>query len=285
MSVYEAYELYIQKEIVERNGSIKTLKNYRCSLHSLLRAIGGDFDITYLTTETVSVWYKFMYEMANSDTTIHHNLGRLRSVLKYLKRNGLNVLDYDFIDLPKIKQRIPSYIEPEEVRKIIDALPTLRDKALVACLFSTGCRISELLNLNRDDVKSREVVVLGKGSKYRTVFVSETAYGLLQSYLRTRKDKNPALFISSQYRRITTSRVAQIIHIATAEAGIDKIVTPHTFRHSFATDLVKKGANIVAVKDLLGHVSINTTQMYTHTNKPYLKNIYEKYHTSDIINE
>lgn len=279
MSVNEAYELYIQKEIIERNGAEKTLKNYRCSLHSLLRAIGGDFDISFLTTETVSVWYRYMCEMANSETTIHHNLGRLRNVLKYLKRSGMNVLDYDFIDLPKIKQRIPNYAEPDEIKKIIDCLPTLRDKALVSCLFSTGCRISELLNLNRDDVKGREIVVLGKGSKYRTVFMSLSAYELLQSYLASRKDNIPALFVSSQYRRITASRVAQIIHIATAEAGIDKVITPHTFRHSFATNLVRNGANILAVKDLLGHVSIQTTQIYTHTNKPYLKEIHDKYHS------
>lgn len=279
MFVSEAFDLYMFEEIKLKNGADKTRRNYQTSCNSLLRSL-GDFEIRLLTLAHISRWKMDMDARGNSPATLKHQLCHIRAVLKFLNKRGYSLLDPKAIELPSVKRMKPTFIEYGEVQKVIDAATNDRDKAIISCLFSSGCRISELLNLNREDVTSQEITVLGKGSKYRTVYIDDQAWKYLQTYLESRKDHIPALFVSGQYRRITLSRVQQIIHVLQAEAGIEQNLTPHVFRHSYASDLVKNGADILAVRDLLGHSNVGTTQIYTHLSQKHLKEQYQKHHSS-----
>lgn len=278
MLVREAFAQYIFEEIKLKNGAEKTQRNYTTSLNSISEAL-GDIPIKLLTLGHITRWKMYMDSKGNSPSTIKHQLCHVRSVLRFLKRRGYDVLDYRMIDLPKVIRSKPTYLEYGEVQKVIDATENIRDKAIIACLFSTGCRISELLNLNIEDVQSQEITVLGKGSKYRRVYIDDKAWNYLQMYLESRKDRIPALFVSGQYRRITVSRVQQILHVLEADVGLEKNLTPHVMRHSYATDLMVNGAHIVSVKELLGHSSVSTTQMYLHTTENKLKEDFNKYHS------
>jgi len=158
-------------------------------------------------------------------------------------------------------------------------------------LFSTGLRVSELVSLNRDNVNlsRREFMVRGKGQKDRPVFISQAAADAVQDYLDERKDSLPALFLNNSrnqpmvgtkgdYRRLTPRSIERIINKYVRMAGITKHVTPHTLRHSFATDLLTNGADLRSVQSLLGHSNISTTQIYTHVTDPQLREIHEKFH-------
>lgn len=278
MLLREAFAQYIFEEIQLKNGAEKTRKNYTTSLNSISQAL-GDIPIKLLTIEHVTRWKMYMDSKGNSPATIKHQLCHVRSVLRFLKKRGYDVLDYRMIDLPKVLRSKPTYLEYGEVQRVIDATENLRDKAIISCLFSTGCRISELLNLNIEDVQTQEVTVLGKGSKYRRVYIDDKAWEYLQTYLETRKDRIPALFVSGQYRRITVSRVQQILHVLEADVGLEKNLTPHVMRHSYATDLVRNGADIMAVKDLMGHQTVKTTEIYTHLSQNHLKEQYQMHHS------
>lgn len=277
MRLTEAFHQYRIEAIQLQGLSDKTWKNHRTAMNSLV-ACTGDLPIQLLTLDHIVQWKMYMTDRGNSASTISHNLGRLRNILRFCSSRRMNVLDYRDVTLPKVIHKMPTYVYSEEVKAMIDATDNLRDKAIMACLFSTGCRISELLNLNREDIRGDEVMVTGKGSKTRMVFIEPTAMRYLQDYLESRKDHLTPLFVSGQRRRITVQRVEQFVHDCADAAGIDKNITPHSFRHGFATDLVKNGADIISVKDMMGHNSIQTTQIYTHMSNPHLRSVHKKYH-------
>lgn len=264
MLLSEAYNLFTHREIVLKGGADKTRRNYETSLNSLLAAV-GDIPVALVTLEHVARWQEYQYKLGHQSSTIKSNQGTLRCVLRFLKKHGVDVLDYRDIELPKVNKKKHVVLDYSEVQDMIDATDSPRDKAIVACLFSTGCRISELLDLNRGDIVNGEATVLGKGSKLRPVFFDDKALEYLDEYLATRKDRLPPLFISGQYRRITVSRVEQILHILSQHAGIEKVVTPHVFRHSNITNYIINGAPMGVVSRMAGHSSIKTTlDIYTH---------------------
>ena len=168
----------------------------------------------------------------------------------------------------------------------------LRDRAIIELLYSGGLRVSELVNLNRDSINlsKKEFMVRGKGSKDRPIFISDACADRLQDYLDARTDSLPALFLnnsrnlqavdtSGNYRRITARSIERIVEKYARMAGITKHVSPHTLRHSFATDLLMNGADIRAVQSLLGHADISTTQIYTHVTDAHLKEVHKKFHS------
>ncbi len=186
-----------------------------------------------------------------------------------------------------------------KVERILDAIPAddqpqhLRDRAILELLFSSGLRVSELVNLDQGHVntKRREFMVRGKGQKDRPVFISVSAADHVDAYLASRSDTLAPLFLnysrnsvadtSGNYRRLTPRSIQRIITKYTKLAGITKHVTPHTMRHSFATDLLMNGADIRSVQSMLGHSNISTTQVYTHVTDAHLRDVYEKFHTHD----
>lgn len=258
-------------------GSEKTARNYRSVLNSLLAAT-DDIAVELLTYEHLLRWKMKLDAEGKSPTTISSNLSSLREVLKYLRKHGLNVIDPRDIELPRKIVREPDYLDRPEVRDMIECAIRPRDKALIATLWSTGGRISEVLSFDRDTVKDGQAVVLGKGSKYVTLYIDYYAQKLIDHYLDERTDKLPPLFISGQMRRLTVSRAEQVINQIAAETGITKHVTPHTFRHSYATDLLKNGADLRSVQTLLHHSQITTTMRYTHVSDKAKEEAYKRHH-------
>ena len=233
--------------------------------------------------------------------TQNYHVIALRNFLKYLAKRDIKTLAADKIELAKQSPREVDFLEGEELERLLkspegDSLRALRDRALLELLFSTGLRVSEICKLNRDSINSTkgEFSVRGKGEKIRVVFLSDTARVSIKTYLDKRKDIEPALFVripkgkksaqggESQAKysqlRLTSRSVQRIIRQYAIKAGIPRKVTPHTLRHSFATDLLISGADIRSVQVMLGHSSITTTQIYTHITDKQLKETYKNFH-------
>jgi site-specific recombinase XerD len=223
--------------------------------------------------------------------TQNYYLIALRSFLKYLAKIGVKSLPPDRIELAKVPERSLDLITADELFRLLDAPDTgtirgLRDRTMMELLFSTGLRVSELCALPREiNLKLDELTVRGKGEKIRVVFLSDEAKKWLKSYLEKRNDMDEALFVQISSKiakrdnsRLTTRSVERIIKHYAIKAGIPKKVTPHVIRHSFATDLLRNGADLRSVQMLLGHSNIATTQIYTHFTDSELKRVHKQFH-------
>lgn len=229
-------------------------------------------------------------------STQNYYLIALRSLLTFFADRDIISLPPEKVKLAKIgKERKVHFLTFEQIEKLLETPDVntrigLRDRAILEILFSTGLRVSELVSLNRDqikipeNIKDLELTIIGKGGSLRTVFISERALTWLKKYLDTRKDKDKALFI--HYRgpkkselRLTTRAVEKMVKKYCLQAGIPIVTTPHSIRHSFATDLLIQGVDLRLVQEFLGHKNIATTQVYTHVTKHHLKEIHRKYHS------
>jgi site-specific recombinase XerD len=310
MYVADLINEFLESLEVENGRSRYTTRNYELCLSRLLE-FQNDFDpendlkpedITQEWLRKYRLWlnrYQTEKGKGLSVTTQAYHLIALRGFLKYLAKRNIKALDPVLVELPRTHRPQVTFLHVDEIDRILAEIPLdtedgLRDRAIFELLFSTGLRISELTGLNRGDVNltRREFMVRGKGQKDRPVFISQSAADAVQDYLDERKDKLPALFLnnsrnqpmvgtSGDYRRLTPRSIERIINKYVRAAGITKHVTPHTLRHSFATDLLMNGADLRSVQSLLGHSNISTTQIYTHVTDPHLKDIHEKFH-SDV---
>lgn len=231
-----------------------------------------------------------------SINTQNHNIIIIRSFLKFIQKKGIETLSPEKIELAKTPQRQVDFLEKEELGRLLNAcsgesLQKLRDRAILEVLFSSGLRVSELtsLDIEKINLSRQEFSIRGKGGKLRIIFISDRAKKYLEKYLSKRKDLDPALFVRiiknptiiEDSLRLTTRSIQRIIKKYTLKAGILKEVTPHTLRHTFATDLLENGADIRFVQALLGHSSINTTQIYTHVTNKNLRLIHQKFHNKN----
>ena len=296
---------FIEHMEVERGVSAHTARNYRLYIDRLVE-FAGDIKVSDINNELVRKYRLWLNRFVNfngddlSPLTQSYHLIALRNFLKYLQERDISSLEPTKVRLPKTARKQVSFLYTDEIKRILDEIDlssntSLRDKAIVELLFSSGLRVSELVNLNRDNVntKRREFMVRGKGSKDRPIFISEEAASSLDEYLGSRTDNLKPLFLntsrntgyednnSGDYRRISARSVQRIISKYSKLAGITKKVSPHTMRHSFATDLLINGADIRSVQSMLGHSSIATTQIYTHVTDAHLKEVYEKFHSQD----
>jgi site-specific recombinase XerD len=291
---------FIEHLEVERGRSQKTAENYYLYLQRLIE-FAGDEPITTLNAELVRKWRLWLnrYESQNGETlstiTQSYHLIALRSFLSYCSKRGIATLTPEKIELPKVRRKQVSFLNGDEVIRLIGAIKTqddvgVRDRAIIELLFSSGLRVSELVNLNRDHInlKRGEFSVRGKGQKDRPVFVSPEASEWLAAYLETRSDSFVPLFIRytgsqptdtrGEDMRLTPRTIQRIVSKYALLAGITKHVSPHTMRHSFATDLLMNGADLRSVQSMLGHSNISTTQVYTHVTDPHLKEVHKKFH-------
>jgi site-specific recombinase XerD len=224
-------------------------------------------------------------------STQNYHLIALRSFLKYLVRIDVLSLAPEKIELAKQEMRQVEFLEAEELDRLLrvvaeqQGILALRDKAILELLFSTGLRVSELTHLKIENInlKRDEFTIRGKGGKLRVVFLSSTAKDALKAYLSKRRDASPFLFVSHDRAHkntggLTPRSVQRIVERTAREAGITKHITPHTLRHTFATDLLLSGADIRSVQSLLGHASITTTQIYTHVTNNQMKEVHKKFH-------
>jgi len=292
---------YIEHLEVEGGRSSKTAENYKLYLERFVE-FSEDTAVGKISTEMLRKYRLWLNRYKNdlgeplAIITQSYHLIALRGFLTYLSKRDINSLSPEKIELPKVSRKQVTFLHFDEVTRMLEAIDTsdetgLRDRAIIELLFSSGLRVSELVNLNRDHVntKHREFMVRGKGQKDRPVFIGEIAAEHVAEYLRARLDNLPPLFlsysrnnISSQtgdYRRLTARSIQRIISKYARLAGITKHVSPHTMRHSFATDLLMNGADIRSVQSMLGHSNISTTQIYTHVTDAHLREVYEKFHS------
>ena len=294
---------YLEYLEIERNRSVKTIENYARYLDRFIQFSGsdGDSDIAGITEDGIRQYRLWLNRKKDEKTgeplkriTQNYHIIALRNFLKYLAKRGIRSVSPEKVELGKQEDRQVSFLEPSELERLLEApggngLPDVRDRALLATLFSTGMRVSELCSLNRDmvSVERGELSVRGKGGKVRPVFISEDAGKRLGAWLKARVDMDPALFIriprnakfgSYDDLRLTPRSIQRIVRGRAVAAGIvGKKVSPHTLRHSFATDLLRNGADIRSVQALLGHSSVTTTQIYTHVTDKGLREVHQKF--------
>ena len=293
---------YMEYIEVERGRSLKTVENYSLYINRLIE-FAGDIDVSKIDAELLRkyrLWlnrYKDDRGQNLAKITQAYHLIALRGFLAYLSKRDIRSLAPDKVELPKVSRKQVTFLNYDEIEQLLSQIdsPTeqsLRDKAIVELLFSSGLRVSELINLNRDHINlnKREFTVRGKGNKDRPVFISQTTTKAVSDYIKTRKDNLVPLFISysrnsktpnlaGDFRRLTARSVERMVTKYARLAGITKHVTPHTMRHSFATDLLINGADIRSVQAMLGHSNIGTTQIYTHVTDKHLKEMYDKFHS------
>lgn len=282
---------YLDHLEIEKNRSIKTRVNYERYLKRFLEysKISKPSQISQDLVRQYRLWLNRQLIKKN---TQNYYLIALRNFLKYLAKRDVETLSADKIELGKQSERQVIFLEENELERLLGApdsksFKSLRDRAILELLFSTGLRVSELCNLNRDSVnlKSGEFAVRGKGDKVRLVFLSDTAKEAIKNYLEKRGDVDDALFIrniknpaKADNLRLTTRSVERLVKYYAAKAGLTKKITPHSLRHSFATDLLMNGADIRSVQALLGHSNITTTQIYTHITDKQLREVHQAFH-------
>ncbi|MFA5410570.1 MAG: tyrosine recombinase XerC [Candidatus Omnitrophota bacterium] len=285
-------ERYIEKFMryleIEKNYSQHTILNYRLDLEDFSKFLGETAieNIDYLALR------KYLAVLKEKDLgtrTVGRHLSTLRSFFKFLTREGLLKTNPILIlSSPKQDKHLPQFLTEEEVAKLIAAaMPkaeknerALRDRAILETFYSTGMRISEVVGLNISDIDfiSGTVKVMGKGKKERLVPIGECALGALKTYLDRRKRQAEALFLNKNDKRITDRGVRNIVRKYLGLASIRQGISAHTLRHSFATHLLNRGADLRSVQELLGHANLSTTQIYTHLSTEKLKSVYQKAH-------
>ena len=280
MTISEAYDRYISEYLQIKGVDKNQVFHHRACLRYWLEII-GDKDISEIDLEDVALFQSKLktHEQHRCNNTIHNYICDIRMMLKYWKLRGEDCLDFNLIPAPKKDAVVPAFLSAEEVQQIIDATDIIRTKFIISLLFSSGIRVSELVQLNRDSIKDGVFTVIGKGRKPRICFTDARTNYYMKQYLEARKDRSDALILTKDGTRASVSTIQLIIRNATDKARIHKHVSPHTFRHSFATNYIENGGNIRHLADLLGHASLNTTAHYTHIVNNDLYREYRKFHT------
>jgi site-specific recombinase XerD len=295
MDIEGAKRQFLEYLEIERGRSVKTIENYDryLSRFFMRMEVKSVSNITEQKVRDFRLWLNRQPGVSGSmkRRTQNYYMIALRAFLKFLRKREVEALSPEKIELAKLPERGLDLITNSELDRLLkapsgDSTQALRDKAILELLFSTGLRVSELCAQNSDiDLSRDELSVRGKGDKVRVVFLSDSAKNAVRAYLKARKDMDEPLFVAegkgtkSKDNRLTPRSIEQLVKKYATKAGITKKVTPHVVRHSFATDLLSNGADIRSVQALLGHASINTTQIYTHVTDAHLREVHKKYHS------
>ena len=271
-----------------KNASPKTIENYSLRVNRFIEYI-WDVDADKIKMMHIQDFRTYLIKQGLSPKTVNYHAVWLRSFFKFMLRNDVETLSPEKIDLAKIPPRRVSYLSENQVQNILDApwifeknpLKIMRDKAILATLYWTGLRVTELITLKTKDIKLSEsqFSVIGKGSKLRSVFLTQDAKEKLKKYILSRWDDSEYLFISlswnSYWEPLSRNSIESLVKKYAESVWITEKVTPHTLRHSFATSLLRRWADIRSVQALLGHSSIQTTQIYTHVDDKYLQKVHD----------
>jgi tyrosine recombinase XerC len=281
----EKYLAYIEHN---KNFSSQTLRAYRNDLNQYLSFIRdeGCKSLENVTRLIFRTFLAYLKKQEYSKTTVARKVVSIRSFYKYLCKEGfLECSPAENVRTPKQDRKLPGFMSISEIETLLDipdstSLPGLRDRAIMETLYSTGIRVSELASLNVADINYNNglIKVRGKGKKERIVPVGNHALQSIRSYLDKRNSDSRALFLNNRNGRLTDRSVARMLEKHIKKAGMNPGISPHTFRHSFATHLLDRGADLRSVQELLGHANLSTTQIYTHITTERLKEVYNKAH-------
>ncbi|PIR59296.1 MAG: hypothetical protein COU69_00845 [Candidatus Pacebacteria bacterium CG10_big_fil_rev_8_21_14_0_10_56_10] len=298
-------EAFLEHLEVERNLSRLTIRNYRHYLNRFSDWFEsqGHHRVTELNQDLLRGYRVYLARFVDeqgrtlSKRTQSYHIIALRSWMKWLVKQDVEVLNPEKIDLPKAESHQTKFLSSQHIERLL-AQPKLsdqtglRDRAIMEVLFSTGLRVSELVSLNRDqlDTSRREFGVVGKGRRPRVVFLSDRAADWLERWLRSRKDDWRPVFIrmsgsqpditsDGEQMRLTTRSVQRLVDSYSRRAKLPIKISPHSIRHSFATDFLANGGGLRDIQEMLGHKSISTTQIYTHLTRPQLKRLHQKFHS------
>jgi len=291
---------YLEHLEIEKNRSPKTMENYGRYLDRFFQfaKVSSPADIT---EDMIRQYRLHLNRLKDRDgntlkkVTQNYHIIALRNFLKYLAKRDIKSVAAEKVELGKQEDREVTFLETDELERLLkspegNALDALRDRAVLGTLFSTGMRVSELCSLDRDkiDTTRGELSIRGKGGKIRVVFLSDDAKEDIKQYISRRSDVDEALFIQipksktlskNDSLRLTPRSIQRIVGKYATKAGIvGKNVSPHTLRHSYATDLLRNGADIRSVQSLLGHSSVTTTQIYTHVTDKQLREVHKRFH-------
>jgi site-specific recombinase XerD len=313
--LHDQVRAFLEHCEIDRNLSPGTVRMYSVYLDAFLAWAAGE-KITAaedIDPEVARRYRLHLYRRVSPITrrplsrgTQSSYLIALRSLLRYLARSGTDAMPADRIELGKGSGRSLKFLDSRQMGRLLAAVdtgnePGMRDRAILELLFSTGLRVSELVALDRHQVnlESREFSVIGKGRKVRVVFMTDDAAAAIQRYLDMRKDRFKPLFI--RYRghsageesasgraaldgegwRLSSRSVERLVAKYVRESGLGIKATPHTLRHSFATDLLFNGADLRSVQEMLGHANLATTQIYTHVTNPQLRAVHRQFHSGN----
>lgn len=287
---------FIHYLIVEKGLAKNTIVSYERDLKSYTKFLKNTEKLTSLNevnrTQIIH-FLSFLKDQGKSSKTMARHVASIRAFHQFLLRE--RAVDHDpsvHIESPQMERSLPKVLNMQEVETLLDSPKAndhfgIRDKAMLELLYATGIRVSELIGLNMGDVHITMGFIrcVGKGNKERIIPIGKAATTALTHYIQegrkhfvSKKHQDDSFFLNHHGRRLTRQGFWKILKRLAAEAGIEKELTPHTLRHSFATHLLENGADLRAVQEMLGHADISTTQIYTHVTKTRLKDVYSQFH-------
>jgi integrase/recombinase XerC len=295
--MHSAAEAFLNHLRIERNCSPLTIKSYREDLESIFEyfreRVGAVPAPAETTVAMLRGYVAYMHECEYARSTMARRLACLRSLFRFCCREGYAATNpAKALRTPRAGRRLPHFLSTEQAAKLLEAPPAntpagLRDRAILETLYSAGLRVAELASLDIDDWDCDAGVlrVIGKGRKERFAPIGQYAAQSLARWLEVREPdpraqapQQAAMFLNKRGRRLTTRSVGRLLEKYIRQTGLDKLTTPHTLRHSFATHLLDGGADLRSVQELLGHKSLTTTQIYTHVSTKRLRAAYEQAH-------
>lgn len=281
---------YLEYLKYQKNYSDETIHSYSIDIEEFLDYINSEcINICEVSYDVVKAWLINLDEKKNKSTTVSRKISSLRGFYKYLINN--KVIDsnpFSLVSLPKKERHLPRFFYYNELEEMFQ-VPKLntalgqRDRLLLEMLYATGVRVSELVNIKVSDINGEEIKVLGKGNKERIVEFGDYAESILELYLKEgykhlNIKKSEYLFLNNRGGKLTTRGVRYILDNIINKTTIDKKISPHMLRHTFATHLLNEGCDLLTVQELLGHESLTATSIYTHITNDRLKEVYFKCH-------
>ena len=270
---------FIEYIAAERGLSINTLHAYSSDIRLFLKGQKGCEEVS---DRDLFAFMERLKKEGYHQNSIARIWTSLKLFLRFLEKEGIlkaNVAE--LWESPKLKAALPTVLTEDEVRVLLEGCGNVFDRAILEFLYATGIRVSELCNLNLFDVDETTLRVKGKGGKERIVPIALRTVQVLDQYLLKRKKEireNPPLFINNRGKRISRQFVWTLVKLYAEKAGINKQVSPHTLRHSYATHLLENGADLRIIQELLGHSNISTTDRYTHISNKHLRSAFDKFH-------
>ncbi|RIV19617.1 site-specific tyrosine recombinase XerD [Alicyclobacillaceae bacterium I2511] len=290
----EWLEPFMEYLILERGLSVNTLESYRRDLEHFFQHLDpdGQHSLSPVKATSIIAYLAYLRELGRATTTVSRNLASLRSFFHYLVRQEIITVDpTTYVEAPKVEKRLPKVLSIHEVEKLLEApdvstAPGLRDKAMLELMYATGIRVSELVAITPVDVNlsSGFLRCMGKGAKERIIPLGEVAQQALLQYITEGRQEmlhhmeSSALFLNHHGKQMSRQGFWKILKKYAQTTNIHKDITPHTLRHSVATHLLERGADLRSVQEMLGHADISTTQIYTHVTRTHIKEAYVAAH-------